>query len=49
MEVTGDERSTYRILTYVAMNLEYSWSFHPVTQWAHVHMSLSELYTQKAA
>ena len=49
MEVTGGERSTYRILTYVAMTMEFNWSFHPVTQWSHVYMSLSELYTQKAA
>jgi len=49
MEVTGGEQSTYRILTYVAMNLEYSWSFHPITQWAHTYMDLVQLYTQKAA
>ena len=49
MEVTGGELSTYRILTYVAMTMEYEWSFHPVTQWSHVYMQLSELYTQKAA
>lgn len=49
MEVTGGEESTYRILTYVAMTMEYQWSFHPVTQWAHVYMRLSEIYTQKAA
>ena len=34
MEVTGGEASTYRILTYVAMTMEYQWSFHRVTRWA---------------
>lgn len=42
MEVTGGEISTYRCLAYVAQTMEYSWSFHPLSQWASV-------YTQNAA
>lgn len=49
MEVTGGESSTYRVITYVAMTMEYQWRFHPVTQWAHVYQSYSRLYTQNAA
>ena len=49
MEVTGGEASTYRILTYVAMTMEYEWSFHPTTQWSQVYMSWSNVYTQNAA
>ena len=49
MEVTGGEASTYRLITYVAMTMEYQWSFHPVTQWAHNYQTLSRIYTQNAA
>lgn len=49
MEVTGGETSTYRVITYVAMTMEYQWSFHPVTQWAHTYQTLSRIYTQNAA
>ena len=42
MEVTGGEISTYRCLVYVALTMEYRWSFHPVSQW-------SAIYTQNAA
>jgi len=49
MEVTGGETSTYRILTYVAMTIDYEWSFHPVTQWTQTFGKLSNVYTHNAA
>jgi putative transposase len=49
MEVTGGEASTYRILSYVAMTMEYQWSFHQVTRWAHAYPHFSGIYTHDAA
>jgi putative transposase len=49
MEVTGGEASTYRILTYVAMTMEYEWSFHQVTRWSHAYPRFSGVYTHDAA
>jgi len=49
MEVTGGEASTYRILSYVAMTMEYQWSFHQVTRWAHAYPRFSGIYTHDAA
>lgn len=31
MEVTGGDTSTYRLITYAAMTMEYQWSFHSAT------------------
>lgn len=49
MEVTGGEASTYRILTYVAMTMEYQWSFHRVTRWAQAYPRFAGLHTHDAA
>jgi len=49
MEVTGGELTTYRIITYTAMTIEYRWSFHPVTQWAHIFDREMRVYTLNAA
>jgi len=49
MEVTGGEASTYRILSYVAMTMEYQWSFHQVTRWSHAYPHFSGIYTHDAA
>lgn len=48
-EVTGGETSTYRLITSVAMTMEYHWSFYPITQSAHNYETLSRIYTQNAA
>ena len=49
MEVTGGELATYRIITYTAMTIDFRWSFHPVTQWAHIFHREMNIYTQIAA
>lgn len=49
MEVTGGELATYRILAYVAMTIEYQWSFHPVTRWSHAYPRPNPDYTHTAA
>lgn len=49
MEVTGGEASTYRILTYVAMTMEYEWSFHRVTGWSQAYPRFSGIHTHEAA
>lgn len=49
MEVTGGETATYRILSYVAMTIEYQWSFRPVTSWSQAYPSFSGLHTHDAA
>jgi putative transposase len=49
MEVTGGEASTYRILSYVAMTMEYEWSFHRVTGWSQAYPCFSENHTHEAA
>jgi putative transposase len=49
MEITGGEMATYRILAYIAMTMEYNWSFNPVTNWAYKFKLLNEKYTQNAA
>jgi putative transposase len=45
MEVTGGETATYRILSYVAMTIEYHWSFRPVTAWSQGYVRLAGLHT----
>ncbi len=49
MEITGGELSTYRLITYVAMTMNYRWSFHPITQWSHVYNRESKVSTHNAA
>jgi putative transposase len=49
MEVTGGETATYRILSYVAMTIEYQWSFRPVTAWAQSYARFSGIHTHDAA
>jgi putative transposase len=49
MEVTGGEASTYRVLTYVAMTIEYQWSFHRVTSWSQAYPRFSAVHTHNAA
>lgn len=49
MEVTGGEASPYRILSYVAMTMEYEWSFHRVTGWSQASPCFSENHTREAA
>ena len=49
MEVTGGEASTYRILSYVAMTIDYEWSFHPVTSWSQAYLRFSGIHTHDAA
>ncbi len=49
MEVTGGENATYRILSYVAMTIEYQWSFRPVTAWAQSYARFSGIHTHDAA
>ena len=49
MEVTGGELATYRIITSTAMTIDFRWSFHPVTQWAHIFHREMNIYTQIAA
>jgi putative transposase len=49
MEVTGGEASTYRILTYVAMTMEYAWSFHRVTGWSQAYPRFCGIHTHEAA
>ena len=49
MEVTGGEAATYRILTYVAMTMEYEWSFHRVTGWSQAYPRFSGNHTHEAA
>lgn len=48
MEVTGGEAATYRILSYVAMTIDYEWSFHPVTSWSQAYLQFSN-HTHNAA
>jgi transposase-like protein len=49
MEVTGGETATYRIMTYVAMTIEYQWSFHRLPDWAKSFASRCIVYTHNAA
>ena len=47
--VSGGEAATYRILSYLAMTIEYEWSFHPVGRWSHAYPRPNANYTQDAA
>ena len=49
MEVTGGESSTYRIMIYVAMNMEYEWSFHRLGDWKNSYANRCTVHTQNAA
>lgn len=49
MEVTGGEQATYRIMIYVAMTIEHSWSRFQLRNWAAAFASRSSVYTHDAA
>ena len=49
MEVTGGEQATYRIMIYVAMTIEHSWSRFQLRSWAAAFASRSNVYTHDAA
>jgi len=49
MEVTGGEQATYRIMIYVAMTMEYSWSRFRLRSWSAAFANRSHLYTHDAA
>ena len=49
MEVTGGEQATYRIMIYVAMTMEYSWSRFQLKSWASAFANRSSVYTHDAA
>jgi putative transposase len=49
MEVTGGEQATYRIMVYVAMTVEHSWSRFQVRSWAGSFASRASVYTHDAA
>jgi putative transposase len=49
MEVTGGEQATYRVMIYVAMTMEYSWSRFQLRSWAAAFANRSRVYTQEAA
>ena len=49
MEVTGGEESTYRIMVYVAQNMDYSWSFNKISNCGYRYHKLVNDYTQNAA
>ncbi len=49
MEITGGETATYRIMIYVAMTMEYEWSFHRLSHWANSYKNRCTVYTHNAA
>jgi putative transposase len=49
MEVTGGEQATYRIMVYVAMTVEHSWSRFQLRSWAGSFASRASVYTHDAA
>lgn len=49
MEVTGGERATYRIMIYVAMTIEHSWSRYQLRNWAAAFANRCSVYTHDAA
>ena len=49
MEVTGGEQATYRVMIYVAMTMEYSWSRFQLRNWSAAFANRSRVYTQDAA
>jgi putative transposase len=49
MEVTGGEQATYRIMVYVAMTIEHSWSRFRLRNWAGVFANRTSVYTHDAA
>lgn len=49
MEVTGGEQATYRIMVYVAMTIEHSWSRFQLRSWAGVFANRVSVYTHDAA
>ena len=49
MEVTGGEQATYRVMIYVAMTMEYSWSRFQLRSWSAAFANRSSVYTHDAA
>lgn len=49
MEITGGEKATYRIMAYVAMTMEQSWSKFQLKSWAASYANRLSVYTHNAA